>query len=425
MNKWLKAGLILLILFLLFVPSMLILKGVAIHQIYSYYVDSVSNLTGLNKYLVKVAVLLMLIPFFLGLKWYFFSPFKKRRKYLGGAMIVAVLILYNLGLYSVTKSSYFDFSKGKVLKWYANTPEGIRFFDSPGYDPKYGIQLKPVTPNIIANLEKLKRGMQPKRLAFHSLDEIEFFDRITGENKVWYYKDSSGNYELFDSPGIHPTYGEMLKPIKREILLNIKTKLEKDAMRSQEEAERQEKLRREEAIRRAEKQAAQEREVFLNRYLLSRSFLNKPYSTEVAVMVIDEGSKASQGIDHKIASLLKTRGLNATASLFTGRFVSDGKFENIFNGSASAIRKLELSKHCDHIIFGKSSVNFTQNPDMQNMITARVTIEFRIISAKTGAIENRFTSSEAGVGFSRDTAKDLAIERIVNTLETRILNTIA
>lgn len=414
MNKWLKAGLILLILFLLFVPSMFILKSVAIHQIYSHYVDLISNLTGLNRYLVKVAVLLMLIPFFLGLKWYFFSPFKKRRKYLGGAMIVAVLILYNFGLYSVTKSSYFDFSKGKVLKWYANTPEGIRFFDSSGYDPKYGIQLKPVTPKIIANLEKMKRGMQPKRLAFHSLDEIEFFDRITGENKVWYYKDSSGNYELFDSPGIHPTYGETLKPLTREVLLQIRAKLDKDAKKRQEEAERL-----------AAKRAAQERDAFLNRYLLSRSFLNQPHSTEVAVMVIDEGSKVIQDIDQKVASRLKTKGLNTTAFLFTGRFVSDGKFEKIFNGSASEIKKLELSKHCDHIILGKSSVKFTQNPDMQNMITARVTIEFRIISAKTGAIENRFTSSEAGVGFSRDTAKDLAIERIVNTLKSRILNTIA
>lgn len=136
MNKWLKAGLILLILFLLFVPSMFILKSVAIHQIYSYYVDSVSNLTGLNKYLVKVAVLLMLIPFLIGIKFFFFSPFNKKRKYIGAAIVVTIIVLYNLGLYNFTKSSYFDLSEGKVSKWYANTPEGIRFFDSPGYDPK-------------------------------------------------------------------------------------------------------------------------------------------------------------------------------------------------------------------------------------------------------------------------------------------------
>jgi len=169
MNKWVKVGLILLILLLLFVPSMFILKGVAIHQIYSYYVDSVSSLTGINKYLVKVAVILMIIPFLIGLKFFLFSPFNKKRKYIGAAIVVTIVVLYNLGLYGLTKESYFDFSKGKVSKWYASTPEGIRFFYSPGYDPKYGIALKPVTPKIIANLEKMKRGMQPKRLPYDSI----------------------------------------------------------------------------------------------------------------------------------------------------------------------------------------------------------------------------------------------------------------
>jgi len=414
MNKWTKVGLILLILFLLFIPSIFILKGLAIHQIYSYYIDSVSSLTGLNKYLVKVAVILMIIPFLIGIKFFFFSPFNKIRRYIGAAIIVTIIVLYNLGLYGVTKNSYFEFSEGKVSKWYSSTPEGIRFFDAEGYDPKYGKKLKPVTPEIIANLEKMKRGMQPKRVLYDSLDEIELFDRITGENSVWYYKDSSGNYELFNSAGIHPTYGEMLKPATREIILQIKTKLDKDTRRRQEEAERKEA-----------KRTAQERDTFLNRYLLSRSFLNRAESTEVAVLVINEERKAIHNIDQKIASLLKSKGLNPTASLFTGRFVSDDKFERVFSGDANETKTLELSNHCDHIVLGKSSVHFTQNPDMENMITARASIEFRIISAKTGIIENRFTLSETGAGFSKADAEQLAMERILGKLEDRILNSIA
>jgi len=414
MNKWVKALLILFVLILLFLPAMLALQTMAIHQIYSHYVDSVSNLTGLNRYLVKTAVILMLIPFLMGIRWYFFSIHNKRRKYTGAALVVAILVIYNLGLYGVTKSSYFDFSEGKVSKWYASTPEGIRFFDSPGYDPKYGIKLKPVTPHIIAGLEKKKRGMQPKELVFDSLDQIELFDRITGENKVWYYKNSSGNYEFFDGPGIHPTYGESLEPVTRQMLLQIKGRVEEKAERKQKEAER---LRT--------KKAAKQREAYLNRYLLSRSFLNQPHSNEVAVLVIDKGSKKRQDIAQKIASQLNTKGFSATVSLFSRRFVSDGKFENLFNGSTGEIKKLELSKHCDQIVLGKSSVNFKENPEMQNMITARVTVEFRIISTKTCAIENRFTLTEVGVGFSQVAAKDLAVERILSMFENKILNTIA
>ena len=411
MNKWVKASLILFVLCLLFIPAMFLFKTVAIHQIYSHYVDSVSNLTGLNRYLVKTAVILMLIPFLMGIRWYFFSIGNKRRKYIGAALVVTIIVIYNLGLYGVTKSSYFDFSEGKVSKWYASTPEGIRFFDSPGYDPKYGVKLKPVTPQIIAGLEKKKRGMQPNRVVFDSLDQIELFDRITGENKLWYYKDSSGDYEFFDGPGIHPTYGESLEPVTRQMLFQIKGSVKEKTERKQKKAERS-----------RTKKAAKQREAYINRYLVTRSFLNQPNSTELASLVIGETGKAAQDIDQDIASRLRKKGLNATASLFTGPFVSDGIFDRIFNGNPGVVRKLRLSKHCDQIVLGKSSASFTRNPDLENMITARVSIQFRIISARTGAVENRFTLSETGVGFSKAAAEDLAIERIVNRLETQIFD---
>ena len=171
--KWQKIGKAILILFFLFITFWITFKvitHVTIHGVYSYFVDSISSLTGLNKYLVKVAAILLIIPFSVG-----------------ASILVTMFVLYDLGLYNFTKSAYFTFSKGEVLKWYANTPEGIRFFDSPGYDPKYGIKLRPVTPEVIANLEKMKRGIQPKKIAYSSLDDfnkIEFFNRITGENKV-------------------------------------------------------------------------------------------------------------------------------------------------------------------------------------------------------------------------------------------------
>ena len=495
MNKWIKVALILFVLCLLFIPAMFLLKTVAIHQIYSHYVDSVSNLTGLNRYLVKAAVILMLIPFLMGIRWYFFSIGNKRRKYIGAALVVAILVIYNLGLYGVTKSSYFDFSEGKVSKWYASTPEGIRFFDAPGYDPKYGVTLKPVTPKVIANLEKKKRRMQPNRLVFDSLDQIELFDRITGENRVWYYKDSAGNYELFDGPGIHPTYGESLKPVTQQVILRLKGQAEERAEKRKKEAKRlgakkpnrlvfdsldkielfdrisgenkvwyykdsagnyeffdgpgihptygeslnpvtqlmllqikgrvEEKAERKqkEAERLRIKKAAKQREAYLNRYLLSRSFLNQPNSTEVAILVIDETGKMAQNMDQDIASQLTKKGFNATASFFSGPFVADGIFKKLFNGNPAEVKKLRLSKHCDQIVLGKSSANFTRNPDLENMITARVSIQFRIISTKTGAVENRFTLSETGVGFSKAAAAELAIERIVNGFEIKAFGT--
>ena len=97
--------------------------------------------------------------------------------------------------------------------------------------------------------------------------------------------DQSGNYELFDSHGIHPTYGIPLTPITQQIISQIKQKLIEDKRRKQEKAERDERQKREEAERlekqrleelkkQEEEREAQKREEYLNRYLLSRSFVN-------------------------------------------------------------------------------------------------------------------------------------------------------
>ena len=451
-SKLIRTGIIITVVIFLILISSAILKHATIHQVYSYYVDSIHHLTGLNKYLIKTAVFSLIIPFIIGLRWYFFSPINKKRRYTGAAILIAIMILYNLSLYYFTRSSYFAFSEGKVLKWYASTPEGVRFFDAPGFDPKYGIELKQATPELIANLEKTKRGMQPKRLAYDSINEIEFFDPISGENKVWYFIDQSGNYELFDSAGVHPVYGEVLRPITKQVISQIKAKLDEDARKKQEEAlrieqQRQEEAKRQEEQRKAEEErkreealkleqqkqeeakrleeqrAAQEHEAFLNRYLMTRSFTNNPESLEVSVLVIDEDNTISQDITRKIALSLKNERLNVTSSLFTGAFVSDGIFEKIFGGDTGKVKNLELSKYSDLLILGKKEVNFTENPELQNMTTAKVSIEIHIVSSEAGTIEDNFKITETGAGFSKATAEGMAMERILQVLSPKILET--
>ena len=115
--KWQKIGKAILILFFLFITFWITFKvitHVTIHGVYSYFVDSISSLTGLNKYLVKVAAILLIIPFSVGLKLYFFSFGNKTLRYIGASILVTMFVLYNLGLYNLTKSAYFTFSKGEV-----------------------------------------------------------------------------------------------------------------------------------------------------------------------------------------------------------------------------------------------------------------------------------------------------------------------
>jgi hypothetical protein len=249
--------------------------------------------------------------------------------------------------------------------------------------------------------------------------EIKFF-RPDGKPRVWYYRTKDGKIELFNRKGYHPIYKEKLKPVTPEIILQIEDQFKAEAERRIQE----ERRRKEEAERLARKQAEQQREAFLNRYLLNRSFINSPDSQEVAVLVIDEENRVNHHITQKIVSLLKTKGFNITSSLFSDKFVSDGMFERIFIGSADVVSSLELPKHSDYIILGKKSVNFTENPDLLNVLTAHATIEIHVISARTGSVIDSFNVSEVGAGFSKSNAENLAIESIFKKLEERKMDII-
>jgi hypothetical protein len=59
--------------------------------------------------------------------------------------------------------------------------------------------------------------MDPARFAnFKEIDVNQttvFFDEVTGEPLVWYYKPNNGELEFFNYPGLHPINGATLKAI--------------------------------------------------------------------------------------------------------------------------------------------------------------------------------------------------------------------
>lgn len=95
-------------------------------------------------------------------------------------------------------------AEGKATKYYALTPEGYRFFDAPGFDPKYGIKLSPVTPEVAALAEN--PTVQPK----------QYFDPLTGKPLAWYAKRPEG-IALFSMPGFDPVTGDKLRSITKEV----------------------------------------------------------------------------------------------------------------------------------------------------------------------------------------------------------------
>ena len=55
---------------------------------------------------------------------------------------------------------------------------------------------------------------EPQRI----LDPVEFFDKTTGNVKVWYWRAESG-YEFYDAPGFHPRTGQALTGVTSDVVI--------------------------------------------------------------------------------------------------------------------------------------------------------------------------------------------------------------
>lgn len=114
----------------------------------------------------------------------------------------------------------FNQRTGAPMKWYVQDANGrINLFDSGGFDPVTQAEKRPVTPAVCSETAKL--SSVPQQISAE-IDIIEFFDPVSGRARVWYYKASDGNFELFSSSGFHPRTGEALRPVTKEIATEIR-----------------------------------------------------------------------------------------------------------------------------------------------------------------------------------------------------------
>lgn len=157
---------------------------------------------------------------------------------------------------------FFDPLTAEPKVWcYKGAGGRFELFDGPGYHPQHKVNLEPITPDIVAEIksqlkadaerivqeeqrkkeeaERIARSPQaPNRLKPVSIEDIVFFDPLTAEAKVWYYKGDDGRLELFDGPGYHAQYKVKLELVTPDIVAHIARQLRADAERISLEQQR-------------------------------------------------------------------------------------------------------------------------------------------------------------------------------------------
>lgn len=403
--------------FFIFFVTFLLPKGI-FKLTYDYVVWNIIRVSGMSQWLVKGIVILLMIPFLWALCEIFKIKFrikifgktlvKSYRKF-AGIIIIVYISLFFLGMHFLSRDKNFDFYNKEPLKWYAETPEGIRFFDSDGYDPVYGIKLKQITQEISEIYKRQQMKMYPKRITFTSLDEVEFFDSISGKPKIWYYRDNEGSFEFFNGSGFHPTYNVELKPVTTEIILSLKKKIE----------EKQGKAIAEDQI----KQSANHRRKLIERLkrYINTGYRNQPISKEVAILVIDENMQERHDIEQNITSILKAGEKNPVLSLFKRPFIDEGLFAELFSGNLDIISSFNLNMHVDYIILVKKYSKPRTNPQVWDGVSSDLTFQIKIIDTGLLKVVNSTSISKIGAGFSNRDAEKNAIDHIYGDLKAFLM----
>jgi hypothetical protein len=416
MKKWSKAFAIIIILILFFVPTIIALKYVTISMLYSHFVNSVSNLTGINKYLVKATAALMFIPFLIGISFLF--SMNRGRRQIGKAILVTLVIIYNLSLFYFTKDLSFAFSEGKVLKWYALTPEGVKYFDRSGVDPVYGITLKPVTQDVIRNLKLLEKG------EFRPVDpnNVQFFNPITGEAQVWYFRYPDGIFEFFDKPGYHPITGEPLKPVSKDIYFewkekSTKGKQDKRIANNQEESRQLRKHGESQLVARLSR--LQEFKSSVN----PSAFVSSAQKN-VALVIQAPKTKVSFFPDRSLANMLRSKEVNLIKDCFTESFKTKGFFREIFDGNSTLLNQSNVLSKVNYVILGNLDYSFRNDSQIdKDLISSDINFSYKVLNNKGEIVDSDFVSV-IGPGFTNDSALKRGLEIIAENHSKQIMNSI-
>lgn len=171
------------------------------------------------------------------------------------------------------------------------------------------------------------------------------------------------------------------------------------------------------AAQKAAKEAADAHAEFLARYT-NTNFTRNPGIKMAAVAVAGENGTMNHAIGAALVNRFKGERLELSDSFFKPALVSDGLFNDAFNGASDLFNKLELAKALDALLLGRQDVQYSTNAALENIVTANMHLELVALPV-AGQIQSqdwKFMATGAGTGPAE--ARQQAEERVIKQIRT-------
>lgn len=373
----------------------------------SYVTQQLSTVSGLNPYLVRGVVVVATIPFFwavaksvrvvtliltggLGT-----SPLSLYRN-LYGIIIVLYVGIFYVAMYFAARNSYYR-------EQCVSTPEGLKSFASLARDPVYGLETHPCTLPEIVELRRVDaKVLAPQAIVVADAATYPFFDSITGQAKVWYYRQPNGGYALFDRPGNYPGTGEQLKPIDQAT---------RAALVSEQSRERQfADVQAAAAAQRARIESASQ---FVNPIVNRQSG-----NLQTAILLFSPTNASVATAEHDLVVAISARGMRPVESFFTPLFVSEGGAEKLLQSDWSALKGIDVQNRVDFIVVGSLASSYSPSAVSPDLISAHTQLQLRCLHTSARTECGQSDIDTVGAGLSQNEAFENSIGRAKPQIES-------
>jgi hypothetical protein len=168
-----------------------------------------------------------------------------------------------------------------------------------------------------------------------------------------------------------------------------------------------------------EKKAAQDAAVkhaeYVARYV-SGGFAPKTGNRNVAVAAATEDGKLDRAVTTTLTRRFQKTSASVLSPFFNPEFVSDGLFQEAFNGSSTLFRKLDLANSLDGLVLAQQDVQYAQNAALENVISATMQLKVTLIPISSPGNGQTWIFTASGPGFTKEVARKAAEERLIKQI---------
>ncbi|MGQ0799651.1 MAG: hypothetical protein ACT4NL_06025 [Pseudomarimonas sp.] len=327
-----------------------------------------------------------------------FSPNPKRRQ-VGVWGFASVMAVYFVLLWMGVKDNrighcvYFD-------------EEGVRWYESQENDVRSGKPCVVLTQDNEARLRpilrKLQNGDAPRLLSGPPF----FVNTINGPAAVaWVFRRSTGEIEVWDMPGSHPTFGKPLQEMTPEIA---------------EEWNRQQQTASTPKTQKVDPVASSR-----GRYLVQTMQRRSGDAAIWAVVGWDARGIKDRRAWTAFTAQFHAAGLNASDSVFSEAFVTDGLADDMLLGSNSSFSMLGLSEVVDYVFLIKVEEHSSPPESWRPLWASRTKLQLRMLRVVDGRSTALFHAEGRSEGHDQTTARDRAMQLALNELQATLPKKIA